>query len=101
MRDPPSISLGCPNLKSKIGSRRQELLDRLSDYDYMTPYRRASMKRYGQTARWLTESAEFADWMADPKSSIFILSGKRESFLREDQCLIYGLIFVQLGLARP
>ena len=80
VRDPSSINLSCPNIKSKIGSRRQRLLDRLSNYDYMTPYRRASMKRHGQTAEWLTESTEFADWMTDPKSSIFLLSGKRESF---------------------
>lgn len=66
--------------KREIGTRKQDLLDRLSDYDYMTPLRQASMKRHGQTATWLRESAEFADWVADPKSSIFLLSGKRESF---------------------
>ena len=66
--------------KREIGSRQQDLLDRLSDYDYMTPLRRASMKRHGQTATWLRESTEFANWMADPNSNIFLLSGKRESF---------------------
>ncbi|MCJ1349212.1 hypothetical protein MMC31_007448, partial [Peltigera leucophlebia] len=57
-------------------SRKQDLLDRLSKYDHMTPLRRASMKRHGQTAGWLRESTEFANWIADPKSNIFILSGK-------------------------
>ena len=80
VRDFCFIHLSCPNFKRKIGARRQELLNRLSNYDYMTPYRRASMKRHGQTGGWLTESTEFADWMADPKPSIFILSGERESF---------------------
>ena len=70
----------CPKFKREIGTRKQKLLDRLSNYDYMVPYRRASMKRHGQTAVWLTGSTEFADWIAEPKSSIFILSGKRESF---------------------
>ena len=73
-----SIYPSFPKFKREIGTRKQKLFDRLSNYDYMTPYRRASMKRHGQTAVWLTESTEFADWIAEPKSSIFILSGKRE-----------------------
>ena len=80
VRDFSSILLSYPKFKREIGIRKQELFNRLSNYDYMTPYRRASMKRHGQTAGWLTESTEFADWMADPKSSIFILSGKRKFF---------------------
>lgn len=66
--------------KGEIGHRKQKLLDRLSNYNYMAPYRRASMKRHGQTSAWLTKSTEFADWVADPKPSIFMLSGKREIF---------------------
>ena len=77
--DPPSIHLSCLNLKRKIGFRKQELLEKLSNYDYMGPFRRASQKRHGQTAGWLTESIEFANWIAEPKSSVFILSGKRKS----------------------
>lgn len=65
-----------------IGIQKQELLNRLSNYDYMTPYRRASLKRHGQTAIWLTKSTEFADWMDDPDSSVFLLSGKREFSMR-------------------
>ena len=80
VRDFSSIHLSCPKCIRKIGTRKQKLLNKFSNYDYMTPYRRASLKRHGQTASWLTESAKFADWMADPKSSIFILTGKRESF---------------------
>ena len=80
VREFSSIYPSCPKVKREIGTQKQKLLDRLSNYDYMTPYRRASMKRHGQTAVWLTESTEFADWVAEPKSSIFILSGKRESF---------------------
>lgn len=79
MRDLHSIDLSCPNLKREIGSRKQELLERLSNYDYMTPFRRASTKRHGQTASWLKESIEFANWMVDPMSSILILSGKLKS----------------------
>ena len=80
VRDFSFIQLSCPKFKREIGTRKQELLNRLSNYDYMTLYRRTSMKRHGQTAGWLRESTEFADWTADPKSGIFILSGKRESF---------------------
>ena len=80
VRDFSSIHLSCPKFKRETGTRKQELLNRLSNYDHMTPYRRASLKRHSQTAGWLTESTQFADWIADPKSSIFILSGKRESF---------------------
>ncbi len=80
VRDPSFIYLSYSKFKRKIGTRKLELLNKLSDYNYMAPYRRASLKRYGHTAGWLTESTEFADWMADPKSSIFILSGKREFF---------------------
>lgn len=78
--DFPLIDLSCRTSKRKLGSRKQDLLDRLSNYDYITPLRRASMKRHGRMADWLQESTEFSNWMADPKSNIFVLSGKRESF---------------------
>lgn len=77
-----SIYLSCPNFKRGIGIQKQELLYRLSNYDYMSPYRRASLKRHGQTAIWLTKSTEFANWTNDPDSSLLILSGKREFSMR-------------------
>ena len=97
VRDSPSIHLSCPKSKRQIGSRKQELLDRLSDYDYMTSYRQASMKRHGQTAGWLTESTEYANWMADPKSKTFILSGKRESLSRSMLNLLLNICSVGSG----
>ena len=97
VRDPPLIYLHCPNLKIKIGFRKQELLEKLSNYDYMTPFRRASMKRHGQTAGWLTESVEFANWMAEPKSSVFILSGKRKSLSEIDAHLLLNTCLVGSG----
>ncbi|MCJ1346754.1 hypothetical protein MMC31_004972 [Peltigera leucophlebia] len=78
-------------------SRKQELLERLSDYDYMTPFRRASMKRHGQTAGWLSESIEFANWTADPKSSIFILSGKLGSGKTVTTACTVGQLFNKSG----
>ena len=74
------IYLSYEELKRSIGSRKQDLLDKLSNYDHITPLRRASLKRHGSTAGWLSKSTEFANWMSDPKSNIFTLSGKRESF---------------------
>lgn len=62
----------------ETGSRRQDLLDRLSEYNYITPYRHAFLKRHGATTDWLTKSTEFISWKNDPKSSIFMLSGKGE-----------------------
>lgn len=82
VRDYSSIHLTYQEFKREIGSRKQELLDRLSKYDHMTPLRRASMKRHGLTAGWLTKSTEFANWIGDSKSNIFILSGKRKFFSR-------------------
>ncbi|MCJ1345587.1 hypothetical protein MMC31_003794, partial [Peltigera leucophlebia] len=78
-------------------TRKQELLNRLSNYDYTTPYRRASMKRHGQTASWLRESTKFADWIADPKSSIFILSGKLGSGKTVTTACTVGHLFDKFG----
>ncbi len=80
VRDPPSIYPSNREFKGEIGSRKQKLLDRLSNYDHITPMRRASLKRHGSTAGWLTKSTELATWISDPKSNIFTLSGKRESY---------------------
>ena len=82
VREFSSIYLSCQKFKRGIGIQKQELLNRLSNYDYMTPYRRASLERHGQTAIWLTKSTEFSDWTDDPDSSVFILSGKREFSMR-------------------
>ncbi|MCJ1347158.1 hypothetical protein MMC31_005379 [Peltigera leucophlebia] len=83
--------------KRQARSRKQDLLDRLSNYDHMTPLRRASRKRHGQTADWLRESAEFANWMADPKSNIFILSGKLGSGKTVTTACTVGHLFAKSG----
>ena len=61
MGDSPSIHLGCPKSKTQIGTQKQELLNKLSDYDYMTFYRQASRKQHSQTAGWLTESTKIVN----------------------------------------
>ncbi|MCJ1348383.1 hypothetical protein MMC31_006614, partial [Peltigera leucophlebia] len=78
-------------------SRKQDLLDRLSNYDHITPLRRASMKRHGQTADWLKESTEFANWVADPKSNIFVLSGKLGSGKTVTTACTIGHLFAKSG----
>lgn len=55
-------------------------MDKLSTYDYSTSFRRAFLKSHGATADWLTKSTEFVNWMSDPNSNMFLLSGKREYF---------------------
>ncbi|MCJ1347169.1 hypothetical protein MMC31_005390 [Peltigera leucophlebia] len=57
-------------------SRKQALLDKLSNYDYSTPFRQASTKRHGATTDWLITSTEFINWVSSPKSNMFLLSGK-------------------------
>ncbi|MCJ1349300.1 hypothetical protein MMC31_007536, partial [Peltigera leucophlebia] len=95
--DLPYIYPSCQKSKREIGSRKQNLLDRLSHYDHMTPLRRASMKRHGGTADWLRESTEFANWMADPKSNIFILSGKLGSGKTVTTACTVGHLFAKSG----
>lgn len=76
------------------------MLDRLSDYDYSTAFRHASMKRHGVTTDWLTTSTKFINWMSVPKPKIFMLSGKRGSpYQVNSPSIAYG--FVQLALRRP
>ena len=55
--------------------RKEKLLDRLSNYDYRSPFIRERKKRYGSTAIWLSKSRQFQDWMADTEPSVFWLSG--------------------------
>lgn len=93
VRDPSFIYTIYQELKRKIGSRKQKLLDKLSNYDHITPLRRASLKRHGSTACWLSKSTEFAHWMSDPKSNIFTLSGKCESFSKL-KCPINWLMYI-------
>lgn len=50
VRDPFSIYISYQELKQKIVSQKQELLDKLSHHDHITPLRRASLKRHGSTA---------------------------------------------------
>ena len=56
-------------------SRREGLLDRLSDHDSMSPFHRERKKRYGCTAVWLPRSRQFQDWITDNEPSTFWLSG--------------------------
>lgn len=56
-------------------SRREKLLDRLSNYDHASSLNRERKKRYGGTTIWLPNSTQFQDWLADSEPSIFWLSG--------------------------
>lgn len=44
-------------------------------HDHIKPLRRERTKRCGKTGVWLSKSKEYIDWLADPKSSLFWLSG--------------------------
>ena len=56
-------------------TRKDGLMDRLSDHDHMSPFHRERKKRYGCTAVWLPRSRQFQDWLADNEPSTFWLSG--------------------------
>ena len=58
--------------------RRQELLSKLSPHNHFIEYKRARLKQLGNTTNWVTESAEFKDWL-QASSSVLWFSGKSQS----------------------
>lgn len=67
-----------PKLRIAVQQRRS-LLEKLSDHDYNRPWTRARRQCVISTAQWLTHTRQFNDWVADPVSSLFCLTGKSES----------------------
>ena len=55
--------------------RKQELLDKLSNFDHIVPLRRERKKRFGDTGTWLIKTTEYRDWLTSSSSSAFLLSG--------------------------
>ena len=64
--------------KLQIGSRNYRLLDKLSKYDYIKPFKRERMKRYGSTTQWLTKHPTFDKWVRGAEASLLWCSGKSE-----------------------
>ena len=56
-------------------ARKRQLLDRLSTYHYMSPFKEARKKRCGSTGRWLISTAEYQDWLDAYGFQVFWLSG--------------------------
>ncbi|KAH0562468.1 hypothetical protein GP486_002842 [Trichoglossum hirsutum] len=58
--------------KSRL--RRQELLEKLSDYNYMSSFKQARKKRHWTTSTWLLDTDDYRDWLAG-ELSLFWCSG--------------------------
>ena len=56
-------------------ARKQQLLDNLSTYDYISPFKRARKKRFGSTGCWLISTTEYQKWLGERGLSVFWLSG--------------------------
>ncbi len=50
-----------------IGSQKQQILDRLSTYNYNTAWTRVFKKQQRSTAKWITVSMKFGDWKSHTK----------------------------------
>ncbi len=61
------------------GMRREQLLNSLSTYNYMAPFKQARKARHGSTTTWLSETSEFQNWLNQAESSLFWCSGIRKS----------------------
>ncbi|KAH0537546.1 hypothetical protein FGG08_005681, partial [Glutinoglossum americanum] len=61
--------------KSRL--RRERLLEKLSDYDYMFSFNQARKKRHWTTSSWLPGTDDYQNWLAG-ESSLFWCSGLRE-----------------------
>ena len=55
--------------------RKRQLLDSLSLYDYISPFKRARKKRFGSTGCWLISTTEYQKWLGEQGLSVFWLSG--------------------------
>jgi hypothetical protein len=61
----------------KLGLRRERLLEKLSDYDYMSSFKQARKKRHWTTSSWLLDTDDYQNWLAG-NLSLFWCSGLRE-----------------------
>ncbi len=61
------------------GMRRERLLNNLSTYNYMAPFKHARKCRHGSTTAWLSDTQEFQRWSKGAESSLFWCSGIRKS----------------------
>lgn len=56
--------------------RRQQLLDSLSKYDYLTPLKQSRRKRLSGTSEWLFQTREFSQWIHNTESPLLWCYGK-------------------------
>lgn len=67
------------NTNPMTEENRRRLLDSLSTYDYLTPYKKACKMRHPATAEWLLQSTNFTCWEEGTCSPWFWCSGKSMS----------------------
>ena len=61
----------------QLGSRRERLLEKLSDFNYMFSFKQARKKRHWSTSSWLLDTDDYRDWLAG-ELSLFWCSGLRK-----------------------
>ncbi|RYP43678.1 hypothetical protein DL768_009779 [Monosporascus sp. mg162] len=61
--------------------QRQQLLEKLSSYDYLSPFREARKKRHCSTAEWIFSTSEFNRWNDATASSLLWCCGKSKTIL--------------------
>ncbi|KAK3898976.1 hypothetical protein C8A05DRAFT_46840 [Staphylotrichum tortipilum] len=69
--------------------RRRQLLDSLSSYDRLPPFKRACKERHYNTAQWVFDTAEFCRWKDGPSTWIWC-SGK-SAFYQTPFPLTHGM----------
>ncbi|KAK1750001.1 ankyrin repeat-containing domain protein, partial [Echria macrotheca] len=62
--------------KRRSRERRRQLLDSLSSYEYLPPFKRACKARHCGTAQWVFQTDEFQRWKAGARSPWIWCSGK-------------------------
>jgi len=68
--------------------RRRQLLDSLSSYDHLPPFKRACKERHRSTAQWVFQTTEFSQWK-DGSTPWIWCSGK-SAFYQTPFPLTYG-----------
>lgn len=76
-------------------ARKETLLHKLSDFDYIAPLKRESKKRFGDTGTWLVRTTEYRNWSASSSSSAFLLSG----ILGGEQILVTSYLRPSFGIS--
>jgi hypothetical protein len=84
VRDSSHLTLSHPE-------RRRQLLDSLSSYDHLPPFKRACKERHCSTAQWVFHTTEFSRWK-DGSSPWIWCSGK-SAFYQTPFPLTYGSWF--------